>query len=354
MKILIVKLSSIGDIIHTLPTLAAIRNQLPDAKISWAAETGAAEILRGNSMLDELIELDTRSLRRAGLRKLLPEAGRQFGALRKSQFDVCLDFQGLFKSAAIARISKTRKIYGFAKENLREPASRLLLNKTVSVEKKIHIIRKNLALAEKALRISVPEADFEFPIDTGEKHRLEAREIIEKTNENFVLLNPAGGWATKLWQAEKFGQLADKIYAEFGFASIVATAPNEIELAEKVRRGSSSGKIFLAQPSLKGFYELAKRAKLYVGGDTGPTFLAIAAKTPVVGIFGPTEWRRNGSPNPADICVERTDLACRVDCHRRTCNNWICLDIETEPVLQAVRERLKSDNSTDKKGGNDF
>ncbi len=96
----------------------------------------------------------------------------------------------------------------------------------------------------------------------------------------------------------------------------------------------------LAQPSLKGFYELAKKTKIYIGGDTAPTHLAVAAKAPIVGIFGPTDWQRNGSPNPADICVDRTDIGCRVDCHRRTCNNWICMDIEVETVFDAVQKRL--------------
>jgi ADP-heptose:LPS heptosyltransferase len=96
----------------------------------------------------------------------------------------------------------------------------------------------------------------------------------------------------------------------------------------------------LAQPSLKGFFELAKRAKIYVGGDTGPTHIAVAAGAPVVGLFGPTEWWRNGSPDPSDICVERTDIACRIDCHRRQCANWICMDSDVETVFGAVMRRI--------------
>jgi ADP-heptose:LPS heptosyltransferase len=97
--------------------------------------------------------------------------------------------------------------------------------------------------------------------------------------------------------------------------------------------------------SLKGFYALAKGAQVYVGGDTGPTHLAVAAGAPVVGLFGPTEWWRNGSPRPQDICVERNDIGCRTDCHRRACSNWICMDIEVERVLAAVGERLQRANA---------
>jgi heptosyltransferase I len=341
MKILIVKLSSIGDIVHTLPTLAAIRKALPDAEISWAVEKSSAEILRGNRLINNLIEIDTRSLRGGKIiENILLDASKQVRELRKFKYDVALDFQGLLKSTGIAKLSKAKRTYGFDKANLREPSSRFLLTETIEIPKQIHVIRKNLTLAEKALNIEVPTENFEFPIFTDETHQAEAAKIINETGENFAILNPAGGWVTKLWHAEKFGQLADKLWEENGLVSVVSTAPNEIDLAQKVLQNSKSGKVLLAQTSLKGFYELAKRAKIYVGGDTGPTHLAVAANAPVVGIFGPTEWWRNGSPNLQDICVERNDINCRVDCHRRTCSNWICMDISVETVSDAVQKRL--------------
>jgi lipopolysaccharide heptosyltransferase I len=341
MRILFVKLSSIGDIVHTLPALAAVRRALPAAEISWAVEKSSAEILRGNPLIDNLIELDTRSLRGGKvIEEILLDASRQMRALRKFKYDAALDFQGLLKSAAIAKLSKARRSYGFDKSNLREPASRFLLTETFEIPPQIHVIRKNLMLAEKALNIAVPAENFEFPISTDESRRAEAEKIATGAGGDFAILNPAGGWATKLWHAEKFGALADRLWEENRLVSIVTTAPNEKNLAEKVLQNSRSGKVFAAQPTLKGFYELAKRARVYVGGDTGPTHLAIAAGAPTVGIFGPTEWWRNGSPNPKDICVERDDIDCRVDCHRRTCGNWICMDISVETVFAAVQKRL--------------
>jgi ADP-heptose:LPS heptosyltransferase len=125
-----------------------------------------------------------------------------------------------------------------------------------------------------------------------------------------------------------------------GLTSVVTTGPRESELSEAVMAASRSGRAIAVQPSLKGFYELARSAKLYVGGDTGPTHLAIAAGAPIVGIFGPTEWWRNGSTAAADICVERLDIGCRPDCHRRTCSNWICMDISVETVFRAAQARL--------------
>lgn len=343
MRILIVKLGSIGDIVHTLPSLAALRRALPRAEISWVVERRAAEILRDNPILDRLIEVDTKVLRRwpvSGETLLAPR--QQLRRLRASAFESALDFQGLLKSALIARLSGAKRIYGFAREALREPPSRFLLTKTVHVPLRAHVIVKNLALVEGALGIPVPTnpAEFEFPIATTPAHETEADEAAAGIDERFAILNPGGGWPTKLWSAERFGVLADELWTHHGLSSLITYGPGERELAETVLSASRSGKARAVSPSLKGFYALAKRASLYVGGDTGPTHLAVAAGAPVAGLFGPTEWWRNGSPRPEDICIERSDISCRTDCHRRACSQWICMDISVEQVLHFASARL--------------
>jgi lipopolysaccharide heptosyltransferase I len=337
-RILIVKLGSIGDIVHTLPSLAAIRHAMPDAEISWVVEEETAEILRGNPMIDRLIEVDTRSLR-GGKGNNFLDAGKQLLELRKFEFDVAIDFQGLWKSAAVAKLSGAPRRWGFARDGLREPSSRILLTDTVRTPKQVHVVRKNLALATGALEIDVPDGQFEFPIATRDEHHAEADAIAAHGPGAFAILNPGGGWATKLWHAEKFGELADRLWDEMGIASIVTIGPEETRLAETVAANSSSGHVTIGKLTLKGFYELAKRAEIYIGGDTGPTHLAVAAGTPVVGLFGPTEWWRNGSISPDDVCVERNDIGCRVDCHRRACDKWICMDSDVETVFAAVQQR---------------
>lgn len=347
MQILIVKLSSIGDVIHTLPTLAAIKKALPEAEISWVVEKRSAEILRNNPQLKRLIEVDTQALRSKDLfGETLKNARRQFKDLRENKFDLAIDFQGLLKSASILKLAKTKKSYGFSKRNLREPASRVLLTKTFDVEPKQNIIYKNLELAEKSLQHFLKDKNFKlnkenlkFPIATDKTHKQVAKKIIEQTGENFAILNPAGGWRTKLWSAEKYGELADKLWNDLNIVPVISTAPNETDLANRALKTSTSGRTISATPTLKGFYELAKHAKVYIGGDTAPTHLAVAAKCAVIGIFGPTEWWRNGSINPKDICVERNDIGCRVDCHRRTCDKWICMDISVETVFDAVKKK---------------
>jgi lipopolysaccharide heptosyltransferase I len=346
LKILIVKLGAIGDIIHTLPTLAAIRATLPGAEISWVAERRSAGILQGNTLIDNLIEVDTRSLRGGKVDQILREAARQVEGLRRFNFDVAIDFQGLLKSAVIAKLSGAPSRWGFSRGELREPASRVFYTDTADSVPMIHVITRNLGLAAAALHISANTQNIEFPIFTTGEDKHEADRIAEQVEGDFAILNPAGGWVTKLWHAEKYGRLADMIWDEYGVASVVVTGPNEAGLARDVLKASRSGRTIAAEPTLKGFYELCKRSRVYVGGDTGPTHLAIAARAPIIGIFGPTEWWRNGSLDPDDVCVERLDIDCRIDCHRRTCSNWICMDIGPETIFHAVSARLAKANTS--------
>src|SRR5204862_1344632 len=140
-----------------------------------------------------------------------------------------------------------------------------------------HVIRKNLILVKGALGIPVPDDadELEFPITIDCDHEAEADEASKATGGRYAILNPGGGWPTKLWSAEKFGALADELWNHFGLHSLVSYGPGEEELAHIVLSASTSGKARAVRPSLKGFYALAKGAQVYVGGDTGPTHLAV-------------------------------------------------------------------------------
>ncbi|HYK19855.1 MAG TPA: glycosyltransferase family 9 protein [Pyrinomonadaceae bacterium] len=343
MRILIVKLGSIGDIVHTLPALAALRSAMPLAEISWVVERQSSEILKDNPLLDRLIEVDTKALRRGLMSgETLRAPRQQLRRLRASAFDVALDFQGLLKSASIARLSGARRVFGYSREGLREPASAIFLSKRIAVPRQTHVIHKSLTLLKGALGVPIPERpeELSFPVNVTAQDELEAQRVADSSGGNYAILNPGGGWPTKLWSADRFGKLADLLWSSYGISSLVTYGPGELELAENVRRSSASGKATPVNVSLKAFYSLARGARVYVGGDTGPTHIAVAAGTPIVGLFGPTEWWRNGSPRPQDICVERTDIDCRVDCHRRSCSKWICMDIEVDRVMDAVERRI--------------
>jgi heptosyltransferase I len=348
MRIVIVKLSAIGDIVHALPAVAVLRRALPAAHLTWVVEKRAAAILKDSPVIDELIELDTRAWRkRIFSRATLAEIRQRIGTLRNDAgVDLAIDFQGLTKSGVVMKATRARRRVGFASAELREPLSRLFLTEQVDTSPFRHVIEKNLALARAAVAdiadidaaSFAPDA-FLFPIAVSEDDERYAEAATGERPGRFALLNPGGGWPTKLWPAERFGELADQLYEQHGLVSYVTFGPGEEELAQAVTRHARSGTAQVIASTLKQFVALARRATLFVGGDTGPLHLAAAAGTPLVGIYGPTSPERNGPFNPQDITVGR-DLWCRAACHRRACWHWECMDIPVSVVARAVAERL--------------
>lgn len=336
-SVLVVKLSAIGDCVHALPAVAALKRERPDARVTWVVERGAAPILRAVSLIDRLVEIDTRAWRRQLLR---PETRREVAGrlreLRGERFDVALDMQGLLKSGLVAAASGAPRRVGFATDALREPASRVFLNEQVEPPAGAHVIEKNLALVR---HLGVAAAGpYEFGIEVPDAVELAVAGRLP--DEPFAILNPGGGWPTKLWPAERFGRLADALYERCGLVSLVTFGPGEEDLAGRVVAASRAGCARPFASTLVEFVALARRARLFVGGDTGPLHLAAAAGTPVVGIYGPTDPSRNGPFLAEDVTVGRGDLACRIDCHRRSCGHWECLEIPVEVVQRAALSRL--------------
>jgi lipopolysaccharide heptosyltransferase I len=348
MRIVIVKLSAIGDVVHALPAVAALRRALPDARLTWVVEKRAAVILQNSPVIDELIDIDTRAWRKRLIsRATIADIRERIAAVRgRSRIDVAIDFQGLLKSGLVIKATEARRRIGFESADLREPLSRLFLTEQVATSRFPHVIDKNIALARAAVE-GLAENDqaafaaniYEFPIAVSADDERYAEEAANHRAARFAILNPGGGWPTKLWPAERFGELADHLYEQHGIVSYVTYGPGEEELAQVVASQSRSGAAQLIASTLKQFVALARRAALFVGGDTGPLHLAAAAGTPVVGIYGPTSPERNGPFNPQDITVGR-DLWCRPACHRRTCWHWECMNIPASLVARAASLRL--------------
>ena len=359
MRVLIVKLSSIGDVVHTLPAAALLRRELPGARIAWVVERRGAAILRGSPAIDDLIEFDSRALRselfhNSGIGKArarLGELRNDTGSDATGRPDIALDFQGLIKSALLAFASRAERRIGFETDDLREKPCRLFLTEQVETSRLKHVIEKNLAIAGAALDGSrnrhpetcPPKRAYEFPIATSAEDDEYAALAIEKQSENgsaeFAILNPGGGWPTKLWPSERYAELADWLWSDCGLRSIVTFGPDEEALAQNVVDGARSGKARAIPSAIKQYVALARRATLFVGGDTGPLHLAAATGTPIVGLYGPTSPERNGPFDPRDITVGR-DLWCRADCYRRSCWHWECMDIPLSDVKRAVLKRL--------------
>ena len=369
MRILIVKLSSIGDVVHTLPAAAALRRAFPDAHIAWAAERRASAILKDSPIIDELIEVDSRVWRSHWHnRGTLTDLTSTLRSLRGSipggapeTFDVAVDFQGLIKSGLLAFASRSPRRIGFETGELREGASRLFLTEQVSTSQLKHVIDKNLALAhriltdysrhtqdgsfagEDATRDKVGAEDrthnYEFPISVTSDDEEFAEQAVRGGKSPFAIINPGGGWSTKLWAPAHYGHVADWLNRECGMKSIVTFGPGEEPLAHLVATSSRSGGATPLASTLKQFVALARRAELFIGGDTGPLHLAAACGTPIVGIYGPTAPERNGPFDPRDVTVGR-DLWCRADCHRRSCWHWECMEISVGEIEKAITRRL--------------
>jgi len=157
----------------------------------------------------------------------------------------------------------------------------------------------------------------------------------------FALLNPGGGWVTKRWPAANFGHLAELLWRQHGLASVVTYGPGEASLVEQVQAVVREAPVVSFPTNLREYLALARRATVFVGGDTGPLHLAAAVGTPIVGLYGPTSAERNGPFAAADKVVG-LDVACRTDCYRRTCQQHICMDIAISLVAQAVGDRLRA------------
>lgn len=357
MHVLIVKLSSIGDVVHTLPAAALLRRALPDARIAWVVERRAAAILKDSPVIDELIEFDSRAWRRAFFRGSgIGEVRARLGQLSEApgvngtgRADIALDFQGLIKSGLLAFASRAKRRIGFETDDLREIPSRVFLTEQVQTSELKHVIEKNLALARAALPGSsdppsqngLSNSVYEFPIavSTGDEKYIDA--IIENRRTGFAIINPGGGWPTKLWPSQRYAELADWLWNDCALESFVTYGPGEEALARSVADGARSGAARPIASTLKQYVALARRASLFVGGDTGPLHLAAASGTPIVGLYGPTSAERNGPFDLRDITVGR-DLWCRADCHRRSCWHWECMDIPLSDVQRAIVKRLSS------------
>jgi lipopolysaccharide heptosyltransferase I len=341
LRILIVRLGAIGDIVHTLPALAALRRGLPDAHIAWAVERGGgAKLLQGNPALNELIELDMRGWRKtlwhpATWRAIRHSAKR----LRDGAFDVALDFQGLLKSAGVASRARARMTVGFATEVLREPMAARFYDRQVTADDHGHVIQKNLQLAA-ALGYDI-SGDYEFPMGLTEAEDLLGKVTMVNYDGRMALLNPGGGWPTKLWNTAGFAAVADRLWEAYRMRSLVTYGPGEETLAREIVAQARTGAAEIYDATLRELWAVARYAKLFVGGDTGPMHIAAAAGTPIVALFGPTSAQRNGPFDPRDEIVERYDLDCRTDCYRRACSHTSCMKIPVEMVWAAVQKRMQ-------------
>ncbi len=328
MRVAVIRLSSLGDIVHAVPAVARLRAERPGTHVTWLAEPAGARLLELFAVADEVW---TARLRQTGVATRL----RSLAALRaqRGRFDAVLDFQGLLKSALVARLLGGERL-GFHRRNLREPAAALFYSRRAAYfPEERHVIRKNLHLLS---LLGVPErAGIHFPFRPPPPAAqvddfLAAR---GSTGRPWLALNVGGGWPTKVLPEARLAQTARLLQPEFNVLLLWGTAV-EHGTARRVAAASSAE----VAPALDfpGLLAALRRSALLVSGDTLPLHLADAAGIRCVGLFGPTSPLRNGPLLPAST-VLADPQPCGF-CYKRKCDTMNCLaGISPQRIVEAVR-----------------
>jgi heptosyltransferase-1 len=346
-RLLVVRLGSMGDIIHTLPAVTALRQALPQAMVGWIVEERWAELLctlptprsgprsPQRPLVDRIHAVNTAKWRAAPLsNQTWEQMAAGLSELRAARYEVAADFQGAVRSALLARWSRAPVIFGAAQP--RENAASMFYTRQV-LARGTHIVLQNLSLAEAIAGHSLELPQVEFPRDAATEEECERRLRREGIGD-FVLLNPGAGWGAKQWPAERYGDVARQLAAD-GLQSLINIGPGEEALAQQVG-AASGGTAKGISPSLTQLIALTRRARLFIGGDTGPMHLAAALRIPVVAIFGPTDPSRNG---PFDTCsIVLRSPASPTTHTRRTQPDVGLLEISEEQVGAAARKLLGS------------
>ena len=327
MRILIVRTSALGDVVHALPVLAALRRHLPAAKIGWVVEDAMAPVLAGHPDLDELLVVRLRRWRRLS-RQGFGELRGFLAALDRFAPEVVLDLMGNHKAGAISALTLADRRIGFARRHRREPSSAVWISQPVA-PRGIHAVDRMLSLLD-ALGLPPEPADF-----GGEKLlRGEPPAALQAESEPFVLLHPGAGWANKRYPADWWGHAARLLRDRTGLPTWVAAAPGEETLAARVEAAGEGAVRTVAAPDLPTLAGLIRRARLMLGGDTGPLHLAHALRTPVLMLMGPTDPERHG-PYAAPENALHKRLPCSF-CYQRLEETKACL-LEIPPWRVAAR-----------------
>ncbi|HMB95922.1 MAG TPA: lipopolysaccharide heptosyltransferase I [Tepidisphaeraceae bacterium] len=331
-KILIIKPSALGDIVHTLPVLNLLRKKWPTAHISWLISSSFASLIQGHPQLDEIIMFDSTRFGRGWydpreafrLIKFLNDLGQH-------EFDLVIDLQGLQRSGWLSAFTDAPVRIGFA--NAREWAHLFYTHRVAVDSLEQHAIDRYLTLTD---ALGCGREPIEFQFVTDEKDRAHVDSLVGGIGK-FAVLLPGTNWVTKRWPVERFADLIKPLRERFGLASVVGGGGDVMELSCEIPADVNA----VGKTSLRELVALLDRAELVIANDSGPMHIAAALKKPLVTMYGPTNPIRTGPYQRMDSVV-RVDILCS-PCYSRKCSHISCMKfLETEPVLALAAEQISS------------
>jgi len=346
MKILIVKLSAIGDVIHTLPSLNAIRKHYPNAHITWLVEKAASSLVVGHEALNRVII----SKRKQWIKKKfgpsclnnIKEAHQFIKELRDTEYDLIIDFHGLLKSSVLIALARGKRKIGFDKGMEHMEHSYIFLNERIpAVNMDNHALLRSLMLIN---AIGINSKEIEYMIPVSDHTRILTDELLGchgiKDPGIFVAMNPVAKWETKLWDNRKFALLADRLIEKYNACVIFTGSQSDKSTIKDIMSFMSKKAVNLAgETTLKTLAAIYKKTKLLISTDTGPMHMAAAVGTPVIALFGPTASWRTG-PFGSKHKILRSGLNCS-PCFKRQCSTIDCMkQISVKQVMDTVNSIL--------------
>lgn len=346
MNILIVKMSAIGDVIHTLPALNALRAHFPDARITWLVEEAAADLVIGHPCVDNVIVSKRKQWIKALFSSSFPSALIKIltfiRALRETEYDMVIDFQGLLKSGVMVMLAKGKKKIGFDTGMEHAECSHLFYNHRITpVSMEIHALKRGLMMIQ-SLGVRADKVEYRLPVTPGDQRAV--RTLLQKNGinakEKIICINPQATWETKLWDNKKFADLSDRIQERYSARIVFTGGPEDRPIIDTIISMTNKTCINLAGlTTLKMLAALYEQSEVLITTDTGPMHLGAAAGTRVVAVFGSTAPWRTG-PYGSDHVVVRSGEKC-APCFKRECTHRRCINnISVDQVMSAVDRQM--------------
>jgi ADP-heptose:LPS heptosyltransferase len=325
-RFLVVRLGSLGDIVHTFPAVAGLRESFPSAQIIWLTHPRWVELVASSRLASEIWVVHSRDL--GCVRRVLQK-------IRGSNWTAAIDYQGLWKSATLPFLGGVAKRIGFSSATIREFGVPILYTDRVA-SRTTHIADQN---GELTLRTGATKAIGEVKLEVAEADcELVRKQLQEQGATRYVVLSPGGGWRSKCWPVERFGALCHKICGELEIPCVINYGPGEESLVAAVQAASGDARPVAYDGEMGPLMALLRGAHCIVGGDTGPLHLGLALGARGVALFGPTDPARNGPYPPQDIVLRSPEA--HTTYGRGDTADPSLLALSVEEVFDAVRKSL--------------